>query len=162
MPEIPQQTLPSPRPALPFVALESRFLRRTFWASVVTMVLVALNVAVYINPVWAGWYLVAGAWAMVFFTLTPLILKELLFDRRRGRAIWLVAAKLAWMGLMVGICMVGSRSEAGGKVFGTALVAGITTPLGVVLLRTLGAAMSRPAAGQSKGQRPAETLGSRS
>jgi len=132
---------------MPFVGHKSQFVRRTAWASVATMLCVALIAASCKSPSWAGWYLLAGGWALVFFSLTPLILKEMLFDRRKGRALGLIGLKLAWMGLMTGICWAGaSRPGASTAIFGTALVAGITTPLAVVVLRAFGTVIpSRPA-----------------
>jgi hypothetical protein len=127
---------------MPFVGHKSQFVRRTAWAGVATLLVVALNVAVFKSPQWAGWYLLAGGWALVFFALTPLILKEMLFDRRAGRALGLIGLKLAWVGLMAGICWIGaSRPGASTAIFGTALIAGVTTPLAVVVLGALGMAM---------------------
>jgi hypothetical protein len=125
----------------PFVGHKSRFIRRTLWATLITLGLVALYAAVYGSLGWGMWYLLAGLWAVVLFALTPLILKAALFDHRPGRALGLVAAKLGWMTLILAGLWIDHPGLTQGS-FAGALIAGVSTPLAVVLLRAIGAAMA--------------------
>jgi hypothetical protein len=105
----------------------------------VTSLLVALTVAVYWSPLWAGRYLFSGIWALVFFSLTPLIIKAFLFDGRSLRGLALLGLKLLWVGLMFVVCFNWPLAEGREILDGSALVAGVTTPLLVVTLRAIGA-----------------------
>jgi hypothetical protein len=128
---------------LPFQAFSSRFLKRTVAATFVTLALVAMTAAVYWSPAWAGYYLFAGSWTVVFLGLTPLIVKAFMFDRRPLRGLAYVAGKIAWLAVAVLVLAHWSRGQASQLLFGTALVAGVTTPLLVILLRALGAMPQR-------------------
>jgi hypothetical protein len=132
-----QPSLAASARSLPFVGHRSPFIRRTVGATLLTLALVALNVAVYKSPMWAGWYLGAGLWALGFFALTPLIVKTLVFEGRAGAGLGLIALKLAWMGLLLGVCVAGGSADAARLQY-SALIAGVTTPLAVVTLRALG------------------------
>lgn len=123
----------------PFQALSSRFLKRTVAATFVTLALVAMTAAVYWSPAWAGYYLVTGFWTVVFLGLTSLIIKAFLFDRRTLRGLAYVAGKIALLALALAVLIYWSPNQSNQILFGTALVAGVTTPLLVILLRALGA-----------------------
>lgn len=106
-----------------------------------TVGLVAMTAAVYGYPRWGGYYLFAGVWMLTFLSLTPLILKAMMFDRRAGVGLGLIALKILLLGAMIGVLSFWSRREASRLVLGTALAAGLVTPLLVVVLRVLGGAL---------------------
>src|SRR5688500_13436948 len=112
---------------IPLAASARRFLIRTGIMTVVTMLLVAMFAAVYVNKAWAGRYLFAAGWSLVFFTLTPLTFKAFLFDRN-------VFAGIAWMGAKFGAIafMIYAVSHwfggQPGLMLGSALLAGLSTP----------------------------------
>ena len=124
----------------PFTAWGSRFLRRTALATLATLILVTMTVTVYGIPAWAGYYLATGLWSLVFLALTPLIVKAIMFDRRPLAGLGLAAVKVVWLGLMLAFCLHWSAKAASPMVFKTALIAGVTTPLAVIVLRAVGAA----------------------
>lgn len=136
---------PSSAFPVPFRVLSSPYLRRTaLWAGL-TLGLVALNVAVYWSPRWAGAYLLSGIWALVFFALTPLIIKSMMFERRPLRGLALIGLKVFWLLLLLIVLSMGVGEAAVGRLTITAVIAGLTTPLAVVFLRALGAAWHQPA-----------------
>jgi hypothetical protein len=137
---------------IPFIGHKSPFLRRTLWATFATLGLVALNAAVYVGPAWSGWYLLTGLWGVVFFCLTPLILKQL-FEGRHLQALLSGAAKFLWIGLLLAVCALRGDSLSR-DAFAWALVAGISTPLAVAVLRGLGA-MTMQASPRSQPPAPA-------
>lgn len=122
-----------------FKGLDAPFLRRTVLASLIALVLVALNAWIYFDRGWALRYLFTGVWALLFLGLTPLILKTMMFDRRLPRALGLIAAKMALIGLMIAACIWWSGGKASPVGFGSSLAAGVSTPLVVVVLRAIGA-----------------------
>ena len=73
----------------PFEIISSRFMKRTLLMVVVSLVLVAAML-VRINPAWPGYYLFGGVWALGFFILTPLILRDLIGHQRIFRGLGLV------------------------------------------------------------------------
>ena len=119
------------------MALGSRFFKRTALATLLTLALVGMMVAVYKSPIWAVYYVFAGIWSLVFLGLTPLIMKTFMYDRRPLVGLALIAAKLVWLGVGAMVCLYGS-SRLGNVLFGSALIAGISTPLVVLTLRALG------------------------
>ena len=127
-----------------FTAHKSSFIKRSILSTGITLGLVALTVAVYWSRAWAGWYLVSGVWAVVFFALTPLIIKALVFDRRLLAGLSLTALKLIWLGLMLGLCLYATRAGQDSTRLGSALLAGVSTPLVVVVLRALGSLSGKP------------------
>jgi hypothetical protein len=90
---------------------------------------------------WAGYYLFMGGWTLGFLTLTPLILKAMLFDRQPLVGLLLIGMKIILLLVALVVLSHWSRSEPSVKVLGTALVAGGVTPLVVVVLRALGGAL---------------------
>ena len=145
-----ERTSSTPLLPIPFVGHRSGFLRRTAVATLVTIVLVALCAGVYRSLPWAGVYLAAALWSLGFFAITPFIFKAMLFDRRTGRGRLLIALKLFWMSLMLLFGWWIGTLGLDRTLTGSALVAGVVTPLVVVTLRVLGAPRpARPAADQS-------------
>lgn len=126
----------------PFEALSGRFLKRTALAILATLALVALTALTYGYPRWAGYYFFAGIWTLAFLSLTPLVLKAMMFDRRPLRGLGLIALKIALLALMMLTLMHWSADDKNVKVLGTGLVAGVTTPLLVIVLRVLGGALN--------------------
>lgn len=102
-----------------------------------TMAFVALMAAVYWSPFGAACYLAAAVWALVFFASTAMILNAFLFRRCRLAAVGWIALKLGWLALAVvaGCWWLGDADLAQG----TAVIAGVSTPLIVLVLRTVGA-----------------------
>lgn len=136
------QTIPAQDGPM-FKGLDAPFLRRTAVAALVALALVALNAAVYFDRAWAGRYLFAGVWTLLFLGLTPLILKELLFaPQRLLRAFGLVGVKLALIAVMIAACLYWTRPGAATPAgFGSSLAAGVSTPLVVLVLRAIGSQM---------------------
>lgn len=148
-------TADAPKPTMPpFTALGSRFIRRTALGSLVTTALVALTAAVYWSPIWAARYLFTGFWALGFFALTPWILKAFMFDGRTLRGLALLGLKFIWMGLLLAVCFAWPLAEGREVIDGTAIVAGITTPLFVVTLRAIGAMTHQNNSAPDKGSSP--------
>ena len=113
----------------PFEIISSRFMKRTLLMVVVSLVLVAAML-VRINPAWPGYYLFGGVWALGFFILTPLILRDLIGHQRIFRGLGLITLKIGWLGLMV--VMMSYWMDVTALEMGTVgllLVAGIGTPL---------------------------------
>ena len=129
----------SPPPLL----LDARFLRRTLWATLVTLGLVALMTSVYGAPKWGAWFAASGLWALVFFAMTPPLVAALGRHSGHGRVgIWLLG-KLVWtVALMAGLVFALRLDAAFLSGSGAwALLGGLGTPLAVVTLRVLGARM---------------------
>jgi hypothetical protein len=130
-------------PRRPFEIISSRFLSRTLLMIVVSLVLVA-TMLVRVNPAWPGYYLFGGVWALVFFILTPLILRALIGHQRIFRGLGLIVLKIGWLGLMMVMMsywMDITTLEM--KTVGLLLVAGIGTPLLVASLRLAGLALAQ-------------------
>lgn len=118
--------------------LDWTFLRRTAAATVVISLLIALFSSVYYSMAWGGRYLAFSIWSLVFFSLTALILKSLMLDQNRVRGMVFVGLKVLWVMALISIPFVWPIEGADVRSHGIAMVAGITTPLGVVVLRALG------------------------
>ena len=149
----------------PFTGHKTRFIRRTITATLITLGLVALTAGVYWSLAWAGWYLFAGVWSLVFFALTPLILKAFLSDGRPFLGLGLVGLKLLWLGLMYGAGNLAIGSGLSGVLVAGAFFGGVTTPLVVVVLRVLGAystAGKREGPRRSRAVRPTPQVGAKS
>lgn len=112
-------------------------------STLVTLLLVTGFAAAYGYARWAGYYIAAGVWSLVFLGLTPLVIKAMMFDRRPLLGLALLVAKFFWLGAMFALFMHWSRGGASARVLGSALIAGVTTPLLVVVLRALGS-LNRP------------------
>ena len=121
----------------------ARFLKRTFKATLISIVLVVLISSTKMGGKWALDYGAVALWALVFFTLTPLIVKFMLLDERKGLGLLLILAKLGW------VCSFGALLLGAGEdgpfwaLSGSAAVAGVSTPLVVLVLRVAGAASER-------------------
>jgi hypothetical protein len=145
-------TPPPAPPRLPAPALGWAFLERTALSIVVTALLVALSAAVYVSIEVGARYLFFALWALTFFSTTALIFRHLLFNQSRVKGFLAVAVK---MGALVAVYIVlwawpvlpGEQEKA----HMIAIVAGVTTPLLVFLLRVGGWAME-----QNKRERNAE------
>jgi hypothetical protein len=130
---------PNPRPDL---ALDWGFLRRTFLATVITTLIVALFATVYLDPAWGGRYLLFGLWSIAFFSLTGLMFKYLLFSPYRVLGLAFAGLKVALLIFPVLILwkmwplprIDGSVDRAQA----VAMFVGITTPFVVLLLRVIG------------------------
>ena len=135
--------------AQPIAAFDWKFLRRT----AVVIVAVALAVGVGASVVYdAGWgfrYLTFAAWALVFFSLTALILKSLAFDQDRSRGMLFVFGKVVWLGALFAVPIVWPMEGPNLRPHAIAMFAGITTPLAVVVFRAVGFMMEA----QRKGMR---------
>jgi hypothetical protein len=143
------QPKPAPTPRPPFTGLQSRFIKRTVLATLVSLALVAMTAISYNHPAWGVIYLSSGLWALGYLGLTTLIIKSFLFDRNAPLGLILAVGKIILLGLMLVFCVQLSRSAIAGLVFKTALIAGITTPLAVVSLRAVGIALE-----ERSGKRP--------
>ncbi|MCH8332565.1 hypothetical protein IIC65_01415 [Candidatus Sumerlaeota bacterium] len=117
--------------------LDWTFLRRTAAATVATLLLVALIGSIY-SIAWGARYLAFSIWSLVFFSLTALILKSMMFDQNRVRGMLFVGLKVLWVMALISIPFVWPIEGADVRSHGIAMVAGITTPLGLVVLRALG------------------------
>jgi hypothetical protein len=135
----------------PMTMATRRFLVRTAVATTVTAALVALFAAVYFDRSWAVRYLLTALWSLGFFGITPMIFKTILLEKRPLAGIGWILFKLLWVALM--IWMVSRWAAiARGPMLGSALIAGVTTPLLVAGLRLGGASMQT-----SKPAKPAQT-----
>lgn len=99
-----------------------------------------MTATAYGYPRWGGYYLFMGVWSLGFLSLTPLILKAMLFDRQPLIGLVLIGMKIILVLVAFIVLTHWSRSEPSVKVLGSALVAGAVTPLAVVVLRVLGGA----------------------
>ena len=129
------------KPNIPVAGGAERFLKRTAVATVVTVLLVALFASVYVGGSWAARYLFAGLWALVFFALTPLIFKAMLFERKTVVGLAWIALKFLWLGVLFAVCYWWALGEQSTPGEAMALVAGLTTPLAVAALRGIGISM---------------------
>jgi hypothetical protein len=152
----PQVNVRPRRARPPFVALEGGFLRRSALASIVAALVVASMAALYFDPLWGWQYLLTALWALVFYTLTPLILKALMFDGRTLLGLGLMVGKLIWMGLIFWVISGWATAGDSRGVVVTGVLAGILTPLAVVSLRLIGRHLSgpqRPSTGKAEAPR---------
>lgn len=124
--------------APPAPALNWAFLERTVRSTVITAALVALSVAVYVAMAVGARYLFFALWSLAFFSTTGLIFKNLLFNRSRLKGLAAVFAKL---GLLVAVYAVLWAWPIQGdlaRAHMIAMIAGITTPMAVLVLRAIG------------------------
>jgi hypothetical protein len=125
-------------------ALGWAFLQRTALSIVVTASLVALAVAVYVSINVGARYLFFALWALTFFSTTALIFRHLLFNRNPIRGFLAIAVKMAALVAVYVVLwswpVVPGEQE---KAHMIAIVAGVTTPLLVFLLRVGGWAMEQ-------------------
>lgn len=141
----PQDQTPPAAPALNWA-----FLERTVRSTVVAASLVALCVAVYVAMDVGARYLFFALWALAFFCTTGLIFKNLLFNKSRIKGLAAVAAKLGLLVAVYAVLWVWPIQGEHTRAHMIAMVAGVTTPLVVLVLRALGWAMD-----QNKKQRSA-------
>jgi hypothetical protein len=155
----PANEAPPARPAIEFVGLRATYLRRTAIATVITLLLVAMTVAAYAPGgwAWAGRYLTVGFWSMAFFGLIAPIFKALLFDRRVGRGLMLIGAKIVLLGALFVLCLHWSRSGINSLALATSVIGGILTLQAVIVLRAVGAMMqARARQAPNAPRRPAD------
>lgn len=148
---------PPAAPAMQFAGFTMPFLLRTARSTLITLGLVGAMAAVYLqNFTWAGLYVFCAVAALVFFGLTPLIVKSMLVDRRMLTGALLILMKIAWLGVIFAVLnyWTGLLDDVPRVQTGSAMIAGITTPLIVLVLRALG----RPGgAGQAENGRDKPT-----
>lgn len=130
----------------PFTGLKSRDLKRALAATAVVLVLVAAWALKLGYHAWAAAYLFAGVWVTAFLTLTPLIIKAFMFDRRPLAGLVYGAGKLVLLAILVIVLSRITGSPRGQLVSGTAVIAGLTTPLLVVTLMAVGRLLNPPEA----------------
>ena len=140
----PSTTVQPVRP--PFVALQSAFLRRTVASTLITTLLVATVAALKFDAGWGWRYMQASLWVLIFFGLTALILKALLFERRMVLGFALMAVKFAWLFVLIALFGHWTAQPLSMVALGSSVVAGIATPLVVVTLRVLGSFKFQPRA----------------
>lgn len=121
----------------------TRFLKRTFFATLVTIAMVVFVSATYMGGEWALGYGAIALWSLVFFSMTPLILKFMLVEQRKGLGLLLIMAKLSWIFLLGGALLVTGEDGPYWEFPGSAAIAGVSTPLVVLMLRVAGAASER-------------------
>lgn len=118
------------------------FLRRTVISTVVTSLLVGLFSAVYYDLLWGARYLLFSLWSIIFFSLTGLIFKHLLFQRNSLLGIAFIGMKLGSLGALFAVILIWPFEGPMAKAHVIAMILGITTPFAVLVLRTLGLMMS--------------------
>ena len=137
----------------PFEIISSPFMKRTLLMVVISLVLVAAMLVRSI-PAWPGYYLFGGVWALVFFIMTPLILRDLIGHRRIFRGLGLIILKIGWLGLMaVMMSYWVDIATLEMSTVGLLLIAGIGTPLVVASLRLAGFALVKGREGLDAGKR---------
>jgi hypothetical protein len=68
----------------------------------------------------------------------------MMFDRRPALGLALIAFKFCWLGLVFWAFVHWNRAGASARLPGSALIAGVTTPLAVIVLRAMGGALTPP------------------
>lgn len=136
----PRNEIQSPLPA---PALNWAFLERTVRSTVVAATLVALSVAVYVAMDVGARYLFFALWSLAFFSTTGLIFKNLLFNRSRIKGFAAVIAKLALLVAVYAVLFAWPIQEHNARPHMIAMVAGVTTPLIVLVLRAMSWAMDQ-------------------
>lgn len=123
-------------------SLDMRFLRRTAWATVFTVMIAALCASAYYDSFWALRYAVTGLWAIGFFSLTALIFQNLLFDGQAIKGILYTFLKIASLGFIfaVNFYFWPVVDAEGNAIPGhtLALTLGLITPFVVFVLRLFG------------------------
>ena len=133
---------PQPLSGLEHPALDWDFLRRTAIATVVASVLVALFSAVYFSPLWAGRYVVCSLWAIMFFSLSALIFKYLLFEPNKPLGIVLIVLKIAALAGLYVAFTAWPIQDATRNLEVSGIITGITMPFIVLILRVIGRAFT--------------------
>lgn len=119
-------------------ALDGAFLKRTVVATLIAALVVALGLAVYHSPQAAGRYLIFAWWSVGFFTLTGLILRQMVIARNRKAALGFIVLKLLSLAAIFGVMIFWPIGEATRRAEGLAMFLGIATPFFVLILRVLG------------------------
>ena len=121
------------------VALDWGFLVRTARATLVTGAIISLFVSVYYSPLVGGRYLVFATWSIFFFAMTALIIKYIMFEGKPATGMLYVVLKILSLAAMVAVNMVyWPMADAAGAIDRPAfmaMIAGIATPFGVLVLR---------------------------
>lgn len=136
-----------PTSSIPFVLFGEAMLKRTAWATAVTIVIVASVAAARFSSRWGLVYLLSGFWALVFFGLSAMIFKSLLFEKRRLAGLGWVAAKIGWFAVLFALMLyirTGNDHEI--RLAAVAVLAGVVTPLVVAVLKAAGQSMHAPRA----------------
>lgn len=119
-----------------------RFLKRTAWATVLTVMIVGLCASAYYDSLWALRYSLTGLWAIGFFALTALIFRNLLFQGQPIKGIFYVVLKIVSLAVIFALNfyfwpVVGADGKAiPGHTL--ALTLGLITPFFVFVLRLFG------------------------
>lgn len=121
--------------------LDWGFLVRTARSTAIASVIIALPLSVYGSLALGARYLFFALWALAFFALSALIFRSMMFNRDRLRGLAFIGAKIAVAGLALYVLVSWPVNIVTERAHGLALVAGLTTPLAVVVLRVLGRAM---------------------
>lgn len=132
-------------------ALNWAFLERTVRATAVTAVLVALCLSVYLQMEVGARYLFFALWSLAFFASTGLIFKNLLFHQNRLMGLGAVALKLGLLVAVYAALWAWPIQGDSARAQMMSMVAGVTTPLVVLILRALGWAMDNRNNGKNPG-----------
>lgn len=127
----------------PGPAATAGFLKRSVISSAAVILMVALFAYVSFDRIWALHYLMFGFWSLGFFGLSGFLIKAMMFDRRPLKGFAFIAGKFLLLAL-AGVYLANAAPEGGERglnrmLFGT--LAGMLTPLAVVVLRAVGAMM---------------------
>lgn len=112
----------------------ARFPRRAAGVGLPLVSLVAAGAAALGEFRWAAMYWLASAWALVFFVLTPLVFRAMLFERKPLAGLGWLAVKLGWLALMAIGCWRLDLAPEAGRSLGCALLASTVTTLLVVAI----------------------------
>lgn len=121
-------------------ALDGRFLRRTFAATVICALLVALFAASYGRPAWAARYLIFAVWPMALYALTGLTLQAM-FERAKFKGMLCIFLKIAGLAGLYAVYMFWPVPNIAGepdRAQVAAMFFGIATPFAVFMLRFFG------------------------
>jgi hypothetical protein len=142
---------PSKAPS-PIPGLSWGFLRRTAISTLISSSLIALLVAYYGAMDLGARYLLFSIWALAFFATTALIFRNLLFRENRLMGLAAVVAKLGLLGVIYYVLWAWPIPGKGiADAHGIAMLAGLTTPMVVLVLRVLGLAMNQNKQSSSTG-----------
>lgn len=99
---------------------------------------------------WAARYLASGFWALVFFGLTWFMIRATLrtslaapSSTQKFKTLALVAGKLLWLVPMAAFLYFWPAEGSGGRSQAIALLGGVMTPLGVLIVRGFGVALAQ-------------------
>jgi len=139
-PTAPDVTAASPHtaPTVGWAPECNRFLKQTGAASMAAIFLVSAAGMQFGSARWGFIYMAAGWWSVSFFALTALLLKDLVIERRPGRAMLWLMAKIVWIvGFIAAVRFGGSGAFP--PPIAWAILAGIGTPLFITVLRAVAA-----------------------